>query len=117
MNLFGRQADAGPAGGVKQPQRIPESVDMSHPWGEQAAYFVAYYEAVDTHRRDDVDRWALGLLAAKQWARLLEQPEPDLEEATLLLRVLEAERPTQGSAWSDLYFRVKYWLEEVTQSS
>jgi hypothetical protein len=54
---------------------------------------------------------------AQQWLRLIGDPHNEdnhLDEGRLLLRVLEAERERQGSAWSDLYFRVQKGLSSIS---
>ncbi len=79
-------------------------------WLEQAQWFVSYYERVAAN---EGSAWLLGLFMAKQWLRLLPQPQRDIEELHLFVKVLEAERLNQGSGWSDMYFRARKWVEEV----
>jgi hypothetical protein len=90
---------------------LPDLSVAGHPWEQQAADFVRYYD-VCYERRGDAN-WLLGLFMAQQWCRMVSTPLPDLQEARLLLQVLEAERRNQGTAWSDLYFRVGRWIGEL----
>jgi hypothetical protein len=93
-------------------RRIPDLSIADKSWAEQAEDFILYY---DICAENSGSIWLLGLLMANQWLRLVEDPRPDLGEARLMLQVLEAERANQGSAWSDLYFRVMKWIGEVEQ--
>lgn len=92
-------------------RRIPGMHVDGKSWAEQAQDFILYYDVCSEGRSGPT--WLLGMFMAKQWLRLINDPQPDVGEAKLMLKVLEAERPGQGSAWSDLYFRVMRWLGEV----
>lgn len=96
-------------------RRIPDLSIAGKSWAEQAGDFILYYDICSEGRSGPI--WLLGLFMAKQWLRLIKDPPLDLHEAKLMLKVLEAERPNQGSAWSDLYFRVMKWISEVEASS
>jgi hypothetical protein len=90
--------------------RIPDINSDGKSWTEQAQDFVDYYRSLDESKGSS---WMFGLLMAKQWARLLSDTSPDLHEAKLLLRVLEAERAKQGTGWSDMCIRIERWIAEI----
>jgi len=94
-------------------KRIPDLSDTSKTWAEQADDFVLYYDACAANQGAS---WLLGLFMAQQWRGLIDAPQASVDEAKLLVRVLEAERASQGTGWSDLYFRVIKWLDEVDAS-
>ncbi|MBI3468347.1 MAG: hypothetical protein HY000_35550 [Planctomycetes bacterium] len=93
----------------------PDLTVADKPWADQARDFVLYYDICAD--RPSGGLWLLGLFMAQQWARLIGDPQNHLDEARLMLRVLEAERTKQGSAWSDMFFRVRKWVGQVERES
>ena len=101
---------------MEQNQSGEERKELNHvsatdPIVEQAKQLIQYFQGL-------VDRqgakWLLGLYMAKQWLKMLGEKHPTPEEIGLFLRVMEAERPNQGSGWSDLYFHVQYWANNIS---
>ncbi len=86
------------------------------PWVVQADWLVGYFEALANREGEEATSWVLGLFMAKNWLRLLGESQVNLEEVKLFLRTLEAERLKQGTGWSDLWVRVRYWIEELEQA-
>jgi len=80
------------------------------PWVEQVEAFVSYYQYLVDEKGDI---WLRGLHVAHRWLEVLSATPPDITEARLIVKVLEAERLTQGTAWSDMYFRLQKWIAEV----
>lgn len=79
---------------------------------EQAHELIQYFQ----HNVEfNGEVWVLGLFMAKQWLRILNEQNPDLEELKLMLRALEAEKNNQGMSWWDLYWRVKVLIDEITE--
>lgn len=93
-----------------------EYPDGKQPWMVQAEWLVGYFEGLANREKEDANSWVLGLFMAKNWMRLLGEAQVNLEEAKLFLRALEAERTKQGSGWSDLWYRVRYWTEEIEKA-
>lgn len=78
---------------------------------EQATNIVEYYQGLADG--ENGARWRLGLFMAEHWLHLLRDSTWSVQSAKLFLQALESERINQGSGWTDLWLRVRNWMETV----
>jgi hypothetical protein len=61
-------------------KRIPDLSAAGKTWAEQAEDFILYYDAC---AENNGQSWLLGLFMARQWRRLIDDGQDNVDEARL----------------------------------